>query len=245
MQTMIEYSQEEFDKAKTWFPGLDYYPDDNRILGSLAISACYYKEKKSKNLITWEIEPCNTDHSECITGKYLIEIDLDQESEYPKVYEIGEKIERLANELEKRVIDLHLYPQDKRCCLGINFDPGTSLSEFILYDVYPYFVWQAYYYKYRKLPPCGEYSHGITGWKEAREDYKKKIESYKDKIVGKIGRNKPCLCGSNKKYKKCCLSQDEEYEREVNRMQKVMIHLQTRKIENMEQNDKCMTLKTS
>jgi hypothetical protein len=26
----------------------------------------------------------------------------------------------------------------------------------------------------------------------------------------KIGRNDPCPCGSGKKYKKCCLLQDEE-----------------------------------
>jgi uncharacterized protein YecA (UPF0149 family) len=25
----------------------------------------------------------------------------------------------------------------------------------------------------------------------------------------KIGRNDPCLCGSGKKYKKCCLDKDE------------------------------------
>lgn len=244
MQLLMEHSQEEFDKVKTWFPGLDYYPDDNRISGSLTISTCRYKEKKNENLIAWEIEPCSPDQSECITGEYLIEIDLDQEGEYPKVYEIGEKIERLANELKKRVIDLHLYPQDKRCCLGISFNPRTSLSEFILYDVYPYFVWQSYYYKYKKTPPCGEYSHGIKGRKEATEDYKKKIEFYKNKIVGKTGRNSPCPCGSNKKYKKCCLFQDEEYEREVNRMQKIL-HLQIRKIEEMEQNDKSATTKKS
>lgn len=244
MQILMEYSQEEIDKVKTWFPGLDYYPDNNRISGSLAISACCYKEKKCENFIAWEIQPCSPDQSECITGEYLIEIDLGQEGEYPKVYEIGEKIERLANELKKRVIDLHSYPQDKSCCLGISFSPRTSLSEFILYDVYPYFVWQAYYYKYKKIPPCGEYSHGIKGWREATEDYKKKIQFYRDKIVGKTGRNNPCPCGSNKKYKKCCLFQDEEYEREVNRMQKIL-HLQTRKIEEMEQNDKCATMKLS
>lgn len=239
----MEYSQEEFDKVKTWFPGLDYFPDDNRISGILTISACCYKEKKFENLITWEIRPYSPGQSECITGEYLIEIDLGQDGEYPKVYEIGEKIERLANELKKRVIDLHSYPQDKRCCLGINFSPRTALSEFILYDVYPYFVWQAYYFKYKKMPPCGEYSHGIQGWREATEDYKEKIQSYRDKIAGKTGRNNPCPCGSNKKYKKCCLSQDEEYEREANRMQKIL-SVQTRKIEEMEQNDKCATKKT-
>jgi tetratricopeptide (TPR) repeat protein len=33
--------------------------------------------------------------------------------------------------------------------------------------------------------------------------------------MAKIGRNDPCPCGSGKKYKKCCLSQDEELERQA------------------------------
>ena len=28
-------------------------------------------------------------------------------------------------------------------------------------------------------------------------------------IKSKIGRNDPCLCGSGKKYKKCCLALEE------------------------------------
>ncbi|MEX1346379.1 MAG: SEC-C metal-binding domain-containing protein, partial [Desulfobacterales bacterium] len=29
----------------------------------------------------------------------------------------------------------------------------------------------------------------------------------------KIGRNAPCSCGSGKKYKKCCLNNDQQTER--------------------------------
>lgn len=32
--------------------------------------------------------------------------------------------------------------------------------------------------------------------------------------MAKIGRNDPCPCGSGKKYKRCCLDQDEAAERE-------------------------------
>ena len=32
--------------------------------------------------------------------------------------------------------------------------------------------------------------------------------------MAKIGRNAPCLCGSGKKYKKCCLRKDEEEQRQ-------------------------------
>jgi len=31
----------------------------------------------------------------------------------------------------------------------------------------------------------------------------------------RIGRNEPCPCGSGKKYKKCCLAEDEELERQA------------------------------
>ena len=30
---------------------------------------------------------------------------------------------------------------------------------------------------------------------------------YYTRITPKIGRNEPCLCGSGKKYKKCCLQE--------------------------------------
>ncbi|HHT5795412.1 TPA: YecA family protein, partial [Listeria monocytogenes] len=37
------------------------------------------------------------------------------------------------------------------------------------------------------------------------KDYLASFSEYKDKYEGKIKRNDLCLCGSRKKYKKCCL----------------------------------------
>jgi tetratricopeptide (TPR) repeat protein len=34
-------------------------------------------------------------------------------------------------------------------------------------------------------------------------------------MTTKIGRNDPCPCGSGKKYKRCCLEEDEQHERET------------------------------
>jgi protein O-GlcNAc transferase len=31
-------------------------------------------------------------------------------------------------------------------------------------------------------------------------------------VLGKVGRNDPCPCGSGKKYKKCCMTKDEALE---------------------------------
>ena len=58
--------------------------------------------------------------------------------------------------------------------------------------------------------------HGIT-----RSELEKRIQLYQDSmrqaaLEGNfathkaVGRNEPCPCGSGKKYKKCCLSKDEE-----------------------------------
>ncbi len=39
------------------------------------------------------------------------------------------------------------------------------------------------------------------------------MSTYKSTIEGKIGRNDMCVCGSGKKYKKCCLKKYEEASR--------------------------------
>ena len=66
-----------------------------------------------------------------------------------------------------KIIDLHLYPNDGSCCLGIfSKREDETLSEFVINKVFPYFVWQAYYEKFEKIPPCGEYSHDRQGVRE-------------------------------------------------------------------------------
>ena len=47
----------------------------------------------------------------------------------------------------------------------------------------------------------------------ARERYRKRHGRYPNsstmfRTKKKIGRNEPCYCGSNKKYKKCCLNKE-------------------------------------
>jgi len=37
-------------------------------------------------------------------------------------------------------------------------------------------------------------------------DYNEVVEPVQS--IGKVGRNEPCICGSGRKYKKCCLSKD-------------------------------------
>ncbi len=189
---MIEYTLEEFTEIQKYFPNLYYDEKENCIRGELNFSARYQKQSKKKGEDIWEIIPCSSG-SDCLRDCYEIKILLnDTQSEWPKVFETGGRIEKLAAEIGKPIIDLHIYPSNNSCCLGIDFNTNITLRKFVLNKVYPYFVWQAYFDKYRKIPPCGEYSHGGKGFAEYRQD------------LEKIGRNDPCICGSGEKYKKCC-----------------------------------------
>ena len=40
------------------------------------------------------------------------------------------------------------------------------------------------------------------------QDYHKENFPHLQKIGIKVGRNEPCICGSGKKFKKCCLNKE-------------------------------------
>ena len=188
---MIKYDSEEFQKIQLFFPDLFYEPKNGCIKGEFGINARYEKRSKKIRKDYWEIVSC-TSNDDCPTDCYEIKIYLNKiENRWPKVFETGGKIQRLAEELGKPISDLHL-DQDNSCCLGIPDNPDITLYNFVLRKVYTYFVWQAYFAKYKKIPPCGEYSHGDQGAREFEKDRKAQC------------RNNLCICGSGKKYKKCC-----------------------------------------
>lgn len=189
MQAMILYNKEDFLLLIDGFPDLYYDEKHNVIKGELSFSS-YYKNMGKKGKDKWIIFPCSNEKY-CLHGYYEIAIHLNNGS--PIVYETSNKIKRLAETLGKSYNDLHLYDNDNKCCLGLGINKNLPLSKFIVNWVYPYFVWQAYFEKYNKIPPCGEYSHNPI---------KAEIEYQKDKES--LGRNDICLCGSGKKYKHCC-----------------------------------------
>ena len=41
--------------------------------------------------------------------------------------------------------------------------------------------------------------------KVSKHDTRSKLGQLRQSTIKKIGRNSPCPCGSNRKYKKCCL----------------------------------------
>ena len=190
IQAMVEYSDTEMKRVNQWFPEL--FRDRQMIRGELNFAAKYELTGTKKHK-RWSIVSCSSDFF-CLQDVYEIEIRLKELSQgRPKVFETGGRIHSVAKELGKSIGDLHINPKDGSCCLGL-FLPNKdeSLSQFVRTKVYPYFVWQAYYDNYKRIPPCGEFSHGETGLLE----FKKQVNAR--------GRNQRCPCGSGKKYKTCC-----------------------------------------
>ena len=219
MRTIVEYSSREFAKIQKIFPNLDYDNKTKKITGELGFCA-RYKNISCDNASKWVIELCDPDRNDCIEDCYEIEIHLGEPNTWdglPTVIESGGRIKKLAQSLDKRLDDLHIY-EDNSCCLGI-FPPYDSLYKFIRNAVYPYFVWQAYYEKYKEVPPVGECPHNeeqsiAMRVKDEENNLKFLLAKQGKKPKGNF-RNEPCPCGSEKKYKKCCFHSNKERETEI------------------------------
>ena len=198
MPVMIKYDAADFQAVQERFPDLYYKQKDDCIKGELSFNARYEKQSRKNGKDNWIIVPCSSDN-DCLHDCYEIAIRLSEnQTGWPKVFETGGRIKRIAEEIGKPLVDLHIYPRDNSCCLGICVNSDITLYDFIVRKVYPYFVWQAYFDKYKKPPPCGEYSHDFKG-----------IEEYL-KNLKEIGRNDLCICGSGEKYKRCCIDKKQE-----------------------------------
>jgi hypothetical protein len=138
-----------------------------------------------------------SDAEQTATKSYLIEIHFAEGFPYcfPKLYEVGGDIPCKA--------DFHKYP-DNSCCITVSFNEflecanGMSVLQFIKKQAIPYLANQWYRQLTGKYK--NEYSHGDKGKIECLCDY-----AFGEKKIH-MGRNDKCFCGSNKKYKKCCLT---------------------------------------
>lgn len=188
----ITFDKEDFKKVTKHFPELKYFDSENLVKGTIKFTSKYQQENGS-----WKIIPANSSDQRSFMGEYSIKIDLSVLPN-PRVYETGGKIKETAKRLGIPLRDLHLVGRDEWCCLDFISTSvplsHISLSEYILNKVYPYFVWQAYYATFDKLPPCGESPHNAE---------KAKKEFWRD--FPKMKRNELCMCGSGKKAKFCCL----------------------------------------
>jgi hypothetical protein len=139
-----------------------------------------------------------------IHDSYEIRIDFNQTDTFgfPKVFEDSEIINNFANDHEIELKDLHINKDEAdSCCLGIFPEyRWHGASAFIRDKVTPFFYWQSHRRIYRKEPWKG-YAHGNPGIEEAMT--MPPTQSSKGR-----SRNKPCPCGSSRKYKKCCMQRD-------------------------------------
>ena len=198
------------------FPNLYHDADSHKILGELDFCAVYDQESGKVTIanLTEEIDFL-------IRDVFEVEICLDDLdwNEWPKVFEVGGKYLRIAKKCEIPIIDLHIYPHNRACCLGIKYRDNTQLciEDFLHELVIPFFYRLSYTDKFgidrARNDLWGEYSHGDKG----------QIEHFleiTDIARHNPGRNDRCPCGSGKKYKKCHLGEVESLQNSVRRIER-------------------------
>jgi len=233
---MIKYDHKEFARITHAFPCLHYDCKDNSIKGLLMFYA-RYKNTSRIDIPRWEIESCNPDECNCIEGKYLIEISFNKrdKNKLPKVFETSGKIHKCKQKLNiQNNADIHLN-EDGSCCLDFYLHEETlklSLYKFVVGEIYPYFVWQAYFDKYEEEPPCESLPHSPYRANIARINKTENdltILRYEQCAKPRgSDRNRPCPCGSGKKYKKCCFVNDQRKETDIIRKERILKLLQER-----------------
>jgi len=153
------------------------------------------KTLDGKQYLKGTIQISDAEHT--ATKSYSIEIHHKEGFPYcfPKLHEVGGDIPCGAN--------FHKYSDDSLCITApidefFKCKNGISLLQFVKEQVIPHLANQWYRQitgKYKN-----EYSHGDKGQIEGFYDY---AFGEKNNI---LGRNDKCFCGSNKKYKNCCLT---------------------------------------
>jgi hypothetical protein len=195
------------------FPNLYYDANSHKILGELDFCAVYDQESGKVTIANLAEQ---TDF--LIQDVFEIEIyldDLDMNG-WTKVFEVGGKYRRIAEKCEVPIIDLHIYPHNRACCLGLKYRDSKQLciEDFLHELVIPFFYRLSYTDKFgidrARKDLWGEYSHGLRG----------EIEHFleiMDIARRNPGRNDLCPCGSDRKYKRCHLGQVESLQNSLRR----------------------------
>ncbi|MCK5580473.1 MAG: SEC-C domain-containing protein [Candidatus Omnitrophica bacterium] len=220
----IKLKKEDCSDISIYFPELNYEENHQRIWGTLNFICCY-NEKKG------ELEFKDDENS--ITDLYEIEIDFNKSHlRLPKVYERSEKIINYAKDQNIKLLDLHMF-KDGSCCLGIYpEDACISAFEFLVRRVVPYFFWQSYY-RLKGKEPWKAYAHGKNGYIEKDKELTETISSCEDTLswniysgMGNV-RNCKCPCESGKKYKKCCMANDDVLRSKISNLKQAQSSVKT------------------
>ncbi len=193
------------------FPNLQYESSSLTIIGELDFRAAY--NRASGELIIGDYAK---EMAHFICDVFEIKIclaDLDRNG-WPKVYEVGGRHSQIAKQCKIPIIDLHFYPDDDSCCLGLKYGGNRNLriKEFLLELVIPFFYQLSYIAQFgvaaSRTELWGEYSHGKKGLVEYEMEMLNLARLHPN-------RNDLCPCGSGKKYKKCHIDEIGSVKRRI------------------------------
>ena len=188
-------------------PRLSFDPNSNVIDGELHVQAWYRGEGKG---LLVNSPPRDKDRF-YLEDDFDIEIRLTYQPGYlvpwPPVYETGGRTQRIMREQQVPKEDLHFFTTDpnvNQCCLGLqNIDGWKGIMPFLDEIVAPFFYRLSYVSRFgverAESDLWNTYSHEF-GFDAAARQYIAELERYKRL---KRGNNKPCPCGSGKKYRDC------------------------------------------
>jgi len=190
--------------------------DEDKAWLSSEYPSLNIQNKKLSGEICFQRTSDNISILECFNIQVILK--YNEKSILPKIICTDEKIENIANELNKKLDDLHIN-HDNSFCLTVPqkerdfFEDGIfNIRDFFKNLVEPFLYWISYYQRYGKAP-WSEYSHGILGiYEYIGEDdslkFKMMYKILKDekqslRKILKLYRQSQCLCGSNIKMRKC------------------------------------------
>ena len=124
---MMKVNDKEIQWLKLYFPNLQYEEKTKKIVGELDF--CAYYDKASKKLTIGNGDE-DRERNTFIRDVFEIEIRLDSidSNGWPKVYEIGGRHRKIAQKCKIKIIDLHIFPHDSACCLGIKCTPERNFG---------------------------------------------------------------------------------------------------------------------